>query len=316
MNIHNILVKLRIFHKKLGFWRWLVYLALLPFLPFLVGGILIFFIYKKVPNENIKWILITVVALFSFSIGIDSLTKSINPADSTVVTTAPIIENKLPDESETKTTIEDTYLVIRVVDGDTIELEDGTKVRYIGVNTPETVDPNSSVECYGKEASIENKRLVEGKKVRLEKDVSDTDKYGRLLRYVWVEDVFVNDYLVKEGYANVSTYPPDIKYQDTFLKSEKYARDLGKGLWGSCKSNSIVNEKPTVSYAVINSKPAAMPTSGCKYACSSPDRDCSDFSTHDEAQEFFDCCNFTATYDPMRLDSTGVGDGIACESLP
>ena len=128
--------------------------------------------------------------------------------------------------------------VTRVVDGDTVEIEGGEKVRYIGVDTPETVDPRKEVGCFGKEASDKNKQLVEGKEVRIEKDVSETDKYGRLLRYIYVGDIFINDFLVREGYAHVSTYPPDVKYQDQFLQAEKEAREAKKGLWGSICSNS------------------------------------------------------------------------------
>lgn len=124
--------------------------------------------------------------------------------------------------------------VTRVIDGDTIEITGGIKVRYIGINTPETVAPRKAVECFGKAASDKNKELVLGKEVRLEKDVSETDKYGRLLRYVYVGDIFVNDTLVKDGYARSSTYPPDVKYQDMFLQSEKYARENNLGLWGEC----------------------------------------------------------------------------------
>lgn len=123
--------------------------------------------------------------------------------------------------------------VSRVVDGDTIELSDGRKVRYIGIDSPETVQPNTAVQCYGEEASRKNKALVEGKEVELEKDVSNTDRYGRLLRYVFVDGVFVNDYLVKEGYAYSSAYPPDVKYQEIFKESQKEARESEKGLWGA-----------------------------------------------------------------------------------
>lgn len=126
------------------------------------------------------------------------------------------------------------YLVKRVIDGDTIELDNGDKVRYIGINTPETVDPRKPVECFGKEASAKNKELVEWKLVRLEKDVSDKDQYGRLLRYVYVTDIFVNDQLVHDGYAQVSTFPPDVKYKDLFLASQTYARENNLGLWKSC----------------------------------------------------------------------------------
>lgn len=127
------------------------------------------------------------------------------------------------------------YEVVKVVDGDTIDvLVDGevVRVRYIGINTPETVHPTRGVECFGQEASARNKALVEGKWVRLEKDISDTDKYGRLLRYVYVGEVLVNEVLVSEGYANVSTYPPDVRYTELFRRAELEARTAGRGLWG------------------------------------------------------------------------------------
>lgn len=126
------------------------------------------------------------------------------------------------------------YLVKRVIDGDTIEIDTGEKVRYIGINTPETVDPRKPVECFGKEAATKNKELVEGKLVQLEKDVSDKDQYGRLLRYVYINNVMINDLLVREGFANVSTYPPDVKYAAKFLESEKYARENKLGFWAKC----------------------------------------------------------------------------------
>ncbi len=148
----------------------------------------------------------------------------------------------------------ETYLVTRVVDGDTIDvLIDGEnkRVRYIGVNTPETVHPSKPVECFGAEASSKNKELVAGKQVRLVKDVSETDKYGRLLRYVYVDDIFVNLTLVKEGYANVSTYPPDVAYNDVFLSAEQEARKLGTGLWGEgCENESVSEVAPVVSPVV------------------------------------------------------------------
>ncbi|MBI2590859.1 MAG: thermonuclease family protein [Candidatus Blackburnbacteria bacterium] len=121
--------------------------------------------------------------------------------------------------------------VTRVVDGDTIEIEGGQRVRYIGIDTPETVKPGTPVQCFGKHAADNNKELVLGKKVRLEKDVSEVDKYGRLLRYVWVEEIFVNDYLVRNGYAQASTYPPDVKYQSQFAAAQKEAQENQIGLW-------------------------------------------------------------------------------------
>ena len=128
------------------------------------------------------------------------------------------------------------YLVSRVVDGDTIELENREKVRYIGMNTPETVDPRRPVQCFGHEASAKNKALVEGKQVTLVPDVEDRDKYHRLLRYVYLEDgTFVNLELVKEGYATVYTFPPNVAHVSEFKTAEKSAREAQLGLWNSCK---------------------------------------------------------------------------------
>lgn len=127
-------------------------------------------------------------------------------------------------------------VVTHVVDGDTIDVEIGGqtyRVRYIGIDTPETVDPNRPVGCYGAEASDYNKSLVHGQTVGLEKDVSETDRYGRLLRYVWLGGEMVNAILVRDGYAQASTYPPDVKYQDTFLQLQREAREAGRGLWGA-----------------------------------------------------------------------------------
>lgn len=124
--------------------------------------------------------------------------------------------------------------VVRVIDGDTIEIENKKTVRYIGIDTPELHDPRRPVECFAKESYEKNKKLVEGKTVRLEKDVSETDKYKRLLRYVFIDDLFVNDFLIRNGFANISTYPPDVKYADKFQEAEKEARENIRGLWKSC----------------------------------------------------------------------------------
>jgi len=104
--------------------------------------------------------------------------------------------------------------VVRVIDGDTIEIEGKVKVRYIGVNTPELHDPKKPIECFGQAATDENKRLVEGKEVYMQRDVSDTDKYKRLLRYVWVGDVFVNDTLSARVLLK---YQPSRQTSNTFF---------------------------------------------------------------------------------------------------
>ena len=126
--------------------------------------------------------------------------------------------------------------VVRVIDGDTIQvccvIGDRVKVRYIGVNTPETHHPMRGVEHYGTEASEANRKLVDGKTVRLEFDVQPFDKYGRALAYVYLEDgTFVNAWLVKHGYAMVMTVPPNVRYAELFLKLQREAREAGRGLW-------------------------------------------------------------------------------------
>jgi micrococcal nuclease len=129
--------------------------------------------------------------------------------------------------------------VVRVVDGDTIRVTiDGQEyaLRYIGIDSPETVRPNHPVEWMGPEATAANEALVGGKTVYLEKDVSETDRYGRLLRYVYLADgTMVNAELVRRGYANSSTYPPDVKHQELLDRAEREAREAGRGLWGARK---------------------------------------------------------------------------------
>lgn len=120
--------------------------------------------------------------------------------------------------------------VQRVVDGDTVVLDTGERVRYIGIDTPESVKPKSA-ECFGKEAAKKNAELVEGKDVKLVRDVSDTDKFGRLLRYVYQGDLFVNEYLIANGYANAVSYPPDIRYQAGLEIAEETAKQEKKGFW-------------------------------------------------------------------------------------
>jgi len=125
--------------------------------------------------------------------------------------------------------------VTDVVDGDTIKLSDGTTIRYIGIDTPETKHPHKGVECFGLQASKKNSELVLGKTVKLTYDVSKTDRYGRVLAYVWVEGKMVNETLVKEGYAFATAFPPDVLYQDTFEMLEAEAKFENRGLWNECE---------------------------------------------------------------------------------
>jgi len=125
-------------------------------------------------------------------------------------------------------TTTETVRVIEVIDGDTIVIEGDYYVRYIGMDAPEL---RPTPEPYAAEAWQANRQLVEGKEVRLERDISETDRYGRLLRYVWVDDVMVNAELVKQGLALAKAYPPDTKYQDLLERIEREARDAGRGMW-------------------------------------------------------------------------------------
>jgi len=125
-------------------------------------------------------------------------------------------------------------LVTRVIDGDTIEVNiAGTiyKVRYIGIDTPELDDKRAEFCALAQEATRYNRQLVEGKTVRLEKDISETDKYGRLLRYVYVDDILVNAELVREGLAWAKAYPPDTKYQAYLEELEAEAKQDRVAIW-------------------------------------------------------------------------------------
>lgn len=137
--------------------------------------------------------------------------------------------------------------VTRVVDGDTIEVQitrrtDGAgagdaqvgreyDVRLIGIDTPESVRPNSPVECYGREASEATKALLEGVDVRLVKDVEETDQYDRLLRYVYIGAEMANARLVVNGYATAYTYPPNVRHSTLFVQLQREARENDRGLW-------------------------------------------------------------------------------------
>jgi micrococcal nuclease len=123
------------------------------------------------------------------------------------------------------------HTVSRVIDGDTILLAGGTRVRYIGMDTPESVHPNKRVEFMAEEAAEFNRGLVEGKKVRLEYDVERRDRYGRTLAYVYLDTLFVNAEMVKRGYAQILTIPPNVKYVDVFRSLQQEARENERGLW-------------------------------------------------------------------------------------
>jgi len=150
--------------------------------------------------------------------------------------------------------ISSSAVVARVIDGDTIELANGKKVRYIGIDAPELVHPQKPVECFAQEAKKANQQLVEEKQVRLEKDISETDQYDRLLRYVYVNGTMVNDYLVRQGFAHTLTFPPDVAFANQLREAEQEARENNRGLWGGCQQNPTnpINPSTSLTTSPIN----------------------------------------------------------------
>lgn len=198
---------------------------------------------------------------------------------------------------------------MRVIDGDTIEVSLGGElysVRYIGIDTPET---HSGVEWMGPEASRANARLVADRKVFLEKDVSETDRYGRLLRYVWLKNdggwLLVNAELLRLGFAQVSTYPPDVQYVDElYLAAERQAQNQNRGLWGLTPTPEP-SPPPPASAPPANCHPSY---DGACLLIGQGDYDCAGGSGNGP--------NYTGFvrvvgYDEFGLDSDG--NGLGCE---
>src|SRR5215210_6701069 len=132
--------------------------------------------------------------------------------------------------------------VVRVVDGDTIAVEVAGQretVRYIGIDTPESVKPGTPVECFAKRASAYNERLVGGERVRLVLDLEARDRYGRLLAYLYRarDGLFVNAALVRGGYAQPLTIPPNVAHAGELRRLAAAARRAGRGLWSACRSS-------------------------------------------------------------------------------
>ena len=147
-----------------------------------------------------------------------------------------------PDPAPSATSSSSSGRVTRVVDGDTIHVRVGGRdenVRYIGVDTPESVKPGTPVQCFAERASAFNKRLVAGEQVRLVRDAEERDRYGRLLAYVYRtrDNLFINATLVTGGYAVPLTIPPNVAHAKEFRTLAAVARRKGRGLWSSCRSS-------------------------------------------------------------------------------
>jgi micrococcal nuclease len=185
--------------------------------------------------------------------------------------------------------------VTRVIDGDTIEVQIGGqkyRVRYIGMDTPEDT---SQVEYFGPEATRYNQDLVGGKNVVMIKDVSETDQYGRLLRYVIAGGVFVNYQMARQGYASAATFPPDVACSAAFVAAERQARAAGLGLWKPAPPEAPTAPPPSSDNCDASYPDFCIPPPP-------PDQDCKDIPQK----------NFKVlSPDPHRLD--GDHDGIGCE---
>lgn len=151
--------------------------------------------------------------------------------------TGSVSNSKQATKIESKSDSEVLFTVTRVVDGDTFWVDDGSekglKIRLIGIDAPEPRNTGTRPKGYfGTESTVYLRQMLTGKRVRLEYDVSRYDRYGRTLAYAWLEDgTFVNAELVKNGYANVMTMPPNVKYADTFTELAAKARKQNRGLW-------------------------------------------------------------------------------------
>lgn len=129
----------------------------------------------------------------------------------------------------------DGCVVTNIVDGDTLDVEgcaDAGRLRLILADTPEVF---FGVECYGREASAYTERKLLGKTVTLERDVSDLDRFDRKLRYVWMDGDLFNARIVRDGYAVLATFPPDVKYADEIREAQRFAFEREIGLWGACE---------------------------------------------------------------------------------
>jgi micrococcal nuclease len=196
--------------------------------------------------------------------------------------------------------------VLEVVDGDTIKVSTGETLRLIGVDTPETRDPRTPVQCFGREASARAHALLDGARIRLEHDPTQgrLDRYGRTLAYVWLPDGrLYNRTIIAEGYAHEYTYAVPYRYRDAFRAAERSAREAGRGLWSpsTCAGDT---EQP----ADRATRPAGAPA-GCDPSYAGvcippppPDLDCGDIPFR----------RFTVVGpDPHRFD--GEHDGVGCE---
>jgi micrococcal nuclease len=211
-----------------------------------------------------------------------------------------------PSKERRKTSRGPRAYVARVIDGDTIEvILQGveTDLRLIGFDTPETVHPSEPVECFGRAASDYTRNALEGRTVTLEFDVEKTDRYERTLAYVWTDGSLFNETILREGFAAVSTYPPNVRYVERFLDAQRSARNDERGLWRRCGGVDTPAVAPEPQKISSGGGGSCDPNYGGACVPSyPPDLDCPEVPA----------TNFTSRgNDPHGFD--GDGDGVACE---
>lgn len=311
----------------------------------IVAGLVYLGIYQRTINKIIsikpkKPILFTLIGILILISGCSTQPSTPNSvADEQVEQTDSSEEvnesSETPADSENETSDHDEIndsdsdsksgfvaaTVTRIVDGDTIEVNINGKtedVRLLLVDTPETKHPDLPVQQFGPEASKFAKDTLSGQKVRLEYDGPERDKYGRILAYLWIGDKTFNQMLLEQGLARLAyIFDPPYTHMDAFTQAENEAKSAKLGIWsvpGYVTDEGFVHQEhqPTTQDTPAQTEPQQAESS-LRYDPFGPDRDCGDFNSQQEAQEFYEAAGGPAQ-DPHRLDGND-NDGFVCESL-
>ncbi len=235
---------------------------------------------------------------------LDTITKDVTDSLTQLPKTLTTLADNQESYSDSSSSPVSNTRVVRTIDGDTLVIEWKGKeesVRLIGVDTPESVDPRTTIQCFGREASAALKAKASGQPAYFIPDPGqgERDKYNRLLGYVFLDDgTLLNNWLIAEGYGFEYTYNLPYRYQQEFQSAEKSAQAKRKGLWASDTCNGQRASDASTPWQPVRND----------------DRDCSSFNTQREAQDFFEANEGSSTNDPHNLDRDH--DGKACELLP
>lgn len=194
-----------------------------------------------------KWrkIIVFILLMFGLLLATNRLDNKLSSTTTALIIPKPSITNLIQTDNFRRQTKRDLYKVVKVIDGDTIQVKINGKtetLRLIGINSPEIADTRKPVQCFGVKASNKAKKILTDRSVFLEKDMTqdNQDKYGRLLRYVFLEDeTNFNQLMISEGYAYEYTYSIPYKYQAEFMQAEEEARENKKGLWADDACRNI-----------------------------------------------------------------------------